>query len=68
MKKMTRKAFDDSRRSYWKSLESQLGEVKSGEYMLATIGVLLADIHGMLQHALVEPNERRTQKGEVLDE
>ncbi len=53
-KKMTRKAFDESRQSYWPKAKMEL---ETGELSTLVGLALLSDIHTMLEHIIIEPKE-----------
>ncbi len=58
MKKMTRKEFDKSREPYWPMLKREMkGKCSSENYAAAVSLALLSDIHTMLEHLIVEPED-----------
>ncbi len=57
--KMSREKFEADRESYWKTAKAAVKaeETSAQEAQLAVIVSLLADIHAMLEHAIIEPHE-----------
>ena len=69
MKKLSRKKFDEDRKSYWENANKGIRKPGANDTVIlgTTMLALLTDIHTMLEHVTVEPYKEEEDDAITVD-